>query len=723
MADISFAWRRVLISAGTAMEARTPTIAMAVSTSMRVTPRQVRHTRSIRYSCGTGDNVVAFSSESLAALVLALLFPVAAQAASYSQPFRLAAGQAARPAFYFVVTAPGTIGVQVETPLAEPVVVTVYAGAAVAHRAMGQATVAFDVTATAAHVAAAREWAIVVSGATPDTVGEGRIRVTAPDDRSADTDRLDTWMKHHPAVAFHTTWNDGARSAPYSAWPAAMRAALRVAFEDAVAGRDAALPDPLPNDWTTRPGDDPQAIHTAFVPAAAQQLYLATVAHAIALETERRVPWSLDDLNGDALDALLASTSLFWWNPEQQAYEISEFDHGWAVPAAPQVAWSFLQRGGLLKATRLDTVTALVGWASSLTHFAGPVSRENFRDHWGYEGDMPVSRALAGTRYRGVAFASMPGYDRVRHYTAGCQGTAGLFASVLRAANIPARPRSVSNDSSPHATVLFLSEDRALSHADDPYSLLAEGAPPQDLLIDLATYNRWLGPGSKDAGRFIGRQAHAVGLARLPGIVRRTHERDRQQGLSPAQSGVFSLFKSSYFMAELEEARLWERLDEAGGTRRDAPSPGASGAGDIWLDAEALATTVTAGTAEPQPLDAALLGMWRNQQQLQWRDARPGAELVLPFEVPEAGTYRISVRFTRAPNYASVAIRLDDRTAVLDRVSLYAPRMLAADPLSMGEHALGAGSHRLRFAITGAHPLAVPDYVVGIDAIRLERLR
>ena len=36
-----------------------------------------------------------------------------------------------------------------------------------------------------------------------------------------------------------------------------------------------------------------------------------------------------------------------------------------------------------------------------------------------------------------------------------------------------------------------------------------------------------------------------------PPIVRRTHERDRQQGLAPEQSGVYALFKGSYFMAEL----------------------------------------------------------------------------------------------------------------------------------------------------------------------------
>ena len=132
---------------------------------------------------------------------------------------------------------------------------------------------------------------------------------------------------------------------------------------------------------------------------------------------------------------------------------------------------------------------------------------------------------------------------------------------------------------------------------------------------------------------------------------------------------------------------------------------------------------MTAGTAAPQPLDPALLGLWRNQQQLRWSDARPGAELSLPCDLAESGTYRISVRFTRPPDYAVVAVRLDDKPAALDRVGLYAPQIVAADPLTMGDHTLTAGPHRLRFTIVGAHPMAKPDYVVGIDAIRLERLK
>jgi hypothetical protein len=618
----------------------------------------------------------------------------------------------------------GTVAVRVETSVPEPVTVTVYAGTTAVQRVQGEKNLRITVNATRDLLANGNEWAVVVSGSATGTTGDGRITVEGPEAATeAASHPLDAWLRQHPAVAFHLTWNDRGRVVSHSAWPDEMRGTLRTAFDTARAGRPPVFADPPPNAWIRQPADDGEAIHTAFAPDVARAVYLGTVAHSLRVEIDRLVPWSLDDFNGDELDALLASTSLFWWNDEQQGYEISEFDHGWAVPASPQVAWSFLSREQLLKPTRLDTVAALVGWARSLTHFSGPVSRDNFRDHWGYDGDMPVSRALAGTRYTGAVFASMPGYDQMRHYVAGCQGTAGLLASVLRAANVPVRPRSVSNDSTPHATVLFLSEDRALSHGDDPYSLLVEGADPTALLIDLDTYTKWLGSGSKDAGRYIGRQALALGLARLPPIVRRTHERDRQQGLAPEQSGVFALFKGSYFMAELQEARLWDRLEVARLAERGSAGARPDPSTDTWLEAEGLPAEVTVGSVAAQPLDNALLGMWRGQRQLRWSGGRPGAELTLPFEVTAAGTYRLSIRFTRAPDYAIVAMRLDDQPAVLDRVSLYAPQMIAADPLSMGVHDLAAGAHRLRVSIVGIHPQAQPAYLVGIDAIRLERLR
>ena len=650
------------------------------------------------------------------------LAPPAARAGTATGTVRLAVGHAAQQELCFLVRAPGQVAVLVEAgDLPEPVHVTLYAGPTAVHSTQGQGRITFTVEATDPLLRDGHEWAVMVTSLAPNARGTGRVTVTFPDTPAREAHPVDTWLLTHPAVGYHMVWNEAGRPLTYSVWPPGMAERLRALYDQVRAGRlPGAAADPPPNVWHARPGDDPAALHTAFAPDVAREMYLATVAHALALEVDRRVPWSLADLNADELDALLAATSMFWWNADQGAYEISEFDHGWAVPAPPQVAWRFLREQRLLRGTRLETITALLGWARGLTHVAGPVSRDNFTDHWGYAGDMPVSRALAGTRYTGTAFRTLPGYDTVRHYTAGCHGTVGLLVSVLRAANIPARTRSVGSDATAHGTALFLSEDRALSHGDDPYNPLAADAAPSDLLIDLETYDTWLGPRSKDPGRNIGRQALTLGLQRLPPIVRRAHALDRQQGLEPEQSAVFELFRGTFTLDQLREAGLWDRLN---GASLSLAAVAGAAVDEGWIEAEALSPSVTAGAIDVQGMADLTIGQWRGDRQLRWQGGRPGAELRLPFSVPADGTYRLSVRFTRAPDYAVVAVALDGAAGRLDRVNLYAPRVLAADPLGMGEHVLTAGAHALRFSIVGSHPLATPSFVVGIDALKIERVR
>lgn len=655
----------------------------------------------------------------IAALWTVLAAAAPAPAADASTTFRIVPGHAARQELCFNVGTAGAVRIVVNPDDGtDRLHVTLYAGQEPVQSVQGQGRLELAATVTPEQLAQGREWAVFVTGASRESRATGRIDVTFPEPADAPRHAVDAWLRQHPAVAYHLVWNEAGRPLPYSVWPPAMGPRLWALVDLARAGRPAAQPDPPPNAWQDQPGDDPTAIHTSFSPDVARELYLATVSHALWLEIDRRVPWSLDDLDGDELEALLASASLFWWNPSQQGYEISEFDHGWAVPPAPSTAWRFLRDEQVLGDTRLQTITRLIGWSGRLVHFAGPVSRQNFRDHWGYDGDMPVARALSGTRYGGTAFQSMPGYEGERHYTAGCQGTAGLMVGVLRAANIPARLRSVTNDSFTHATLLLLSEDRALSHGDDPYSPLAEGADPNDLLLDLATYDRWLGPTSKDPGRNIGRQAAALGLASLPPVVRRAFEMDRERGAEPAQSAVFALFRDTHTLDEVNDARLWERLGGSGAAVDARPS-----ADDAWIEAETVDATVTAGAVEVQPMEGFTASTWRQGRQLLWRDGRPGSALTLPFTVPEAGTYQVSLRFTRAPDYATVTIRLAGQNDLLDRVSLYAPFVLAADPLPVGEHTLGAGRHALTFTIVGAHPQAVPDFKVGIDALRIQRVR
>ena len=168
------------------------------------------------------------SGKALSCVVLAAAFVRAqsAGAAPRTAPFRLGPGHASRPAFYFVLTTPGTVRVRVDTSRDEPVSVTALRRHGRRAPRTGAGQIAFTVTATRDQMAAGSEWAVIVTGNRTGTTGQGTITVDAPEPSQPQAGPLDTWLHRHPAVAFHLTWNDGERSHWYSAWPAEMRAAL-----------------------------------------------------------------------------------------------------------------------------------------------------------------------------------------------------------------------------------------------------------------------------------------------------------------------------------------------------------------------------------------------------------------------------------------------------------------------------------------------------------------
>lgn len=499
---------------------------------------------------------------SVAAAVLLLASTTHASAApaapTMSAPFQLQGGHAERRQICFAVSRPGEIRIRLDSRSREPIAVIVSAGSSLVATMQVAGSGTVTMTATPSMVAESRDWAISLQPYAPAAQASGRITVNAPDagDYRA-RHAVDGWIAARPAVAFHLTWRDAAGAQTYSRWPAAMQQRLWTLVDEARRGRHAAASEPPANAWI--PADD-RDITTAFTIDDARELYLTTVAQSLAIEMDRRVPWSVDDLNEQELAAIFGSNALFWWNSERRLHVIGPTSHGWAVPAPASAAYAFLNQHGLIRRSRRDTVIAVVEWTRSLVHFAGETSRSNFADFWGYLGGMPVSRALTGTRYAGTTLADYPGYGDVRHYTAGCHGTVGLLVNLLRAVNIPAQYRAVSDDTSSHATVLFLSEDVALTHGDDPYSQTSLGAPTRELLISRDVYDEWMGPLAENPGRSIGRQSTTVALRYLPPYVRAAHARDIASGVPRDRGAVFEIFSRVFTMAELERARLWERL-------------------------------------------------------------------------------------------------------------------------------------------------------------------
>ncbi len=410
--------------------------------------------------------------------------------------------------------------------------------------------------------------ALLATSACQPALGPEAMRPAATPPRADSA--LDAWLVQHPAVAGAIVWETERGPAPWTHWDDARRRALEEAYlaeTAALQGRGDPLgfplQDPPPNIAASRS-------HTLTVlsPGDAWRLYAAHVGHSLALEILRVVPWSLVDDPPEALQALLDGRSMFGWKGERGGYMLDPGRAGWVVPAPPAVELAFLTREHLLGATRLATIEAVIDWSHQLRHVTGRLDLDNGERVWGYRGFAPVSRVLAGTGPQGM------------HVTAGCWGTTGLFISVLRAANIPVRvvnvrgqgrtPGSACSHAQPH----FVSEQRYLSHGDDPYkrgiTLVGEGAVAASrLLLDQATWTAWYGDAVDPATTCgnVGRQTREIALESLSPYLVDLYCDDERSGVDHASGRVARHFHSNapgtaFPIARLTHERLWERLAE-----------------------------------------------------------------------------------------------------------------------------------------------------------------
>jgi hypothetical protein len=112
-------------------------------------------------------------------------------------------------------------------------------------------------------------------------------------------------------------------------------------------------------------------------------------------------------------------------------------------------------------------------------------------------------------------------------------------------------------------------------------------------------------------------------------------------------------------------------------------------------------------------------GQWKNNEQLWWTGAKPGAKLELGVAAPTAGRYAVSANLTKARDYAIVQLSLDGRAAG-GPIDLYNPRVIASGPIALGVCDLSAGVHKLTVEIVGANAKAVKSYMFGIDRVEMK---
>lgn len=107
-----------------------------------------------------------------------------------------------------------------------------------------------------------------------------------------------------------------------------------------------------------------------------------------------------------------------------------------------------------------------------------------------------------------------------------------------------------------------------------------------------------------------------------------------------------------------------------------------------------------------------------NDTHLWWTDAKPGDHLVLEFQVPEAGRYRVFARFLTAGDYGIHQLSINNVEAG-PPIDLYHNGVTPSKERDLGVFDLPAGANRLTVRVVGANPKAIKRYMFGLDYLRL----
>ncbi len=132
------------------------------------------------------------------------------------------------------------------------------------------------------------------------------------------------------------------------------------------------------------------------------------------------------------------------------------------------------------------------------------------------------------------------------------------------------------------------------------------------------------------------------------------------------------------------------------------------------IEGEKMRVIEKTGAPEPQDWDGTSEGrhMW-------WKGGqKPGDRLVLGFNVPQAGTYRVFGRFLKAVDYGIAQFAINDRKAG-QPIDFYNNGVVVTGEIELGTFDLKEGENRLTVTIVGANEKAQKAFMVGIDYLIL----
>jgi hypothetical protein len=146
-----------------------------------------------------------------------------------------------------------------------------------------------------------------------------------------------------------------------------------------------------------------------------------------------------------------------------------------------------------------------------------------------------------------------------RHWTGGCHGTSGFLRSVLRAINIPVAHAFHAG----HSLTYFPTENRHLTHGDDPYSAFFKysKATALELLIDKSRYQQlFVNPDNAQQKLNVGIRPREIGIEYLPGYLLKIYCQDIKDGKNHEDGKINSSLRN-WTAQELEAMQLWVRMD------------------------------------------------------------------------------------------------------------------------------------------------------------------
>jgi hypothetical protein len=387
---------------------------------------------------------------------------------------------------------------------------------------------------------------------------------------------LTTWLNKHPKVRDALIWEDSNGVAkPYQAWGNGQLQLIK-AYKAAYQNLPTGLPEVPAN-------IAPEAVNETVVSKTdAWNLYLTHVAHSLAVELRKDVPWSIVGMPAPQLAILFDSRQFFAWNAEANGYQMDgKFGGGYSTLAPPDLVYNFLQANKIPNALKLAgaqqdpavvaaaqtrAYAALIEWCGDkLSHFTGWTDKANVTKIWQYSGCPPVARVISGT----IDPTFSP---KLRHWTGACFGTSAFIRAVCRTMNIAVEVKSLwyTGHMAPYVPAL----DIWLSHGDDPYSGFCEfsekavGAdlsyPRSEVLVSGAVAGVWFNPALTDAQRVanVGRRVAELAVAHLPLGILVTYINDQKNSVSHAAGTTYDALKSVYTLAQLDAQNLWQKMDQ-----------------------------------------------------------------------------------------------------------------------------------------------------------------